>query len=191
MRLTALATVGLMALSAPALADDVLDAIDEARAAYEDGDLQYAKESLDFAGQLVAQMRTSSLSSVLPEAMEGWTAEDEVSDSGAAMAMFGGGGGAATRRVYTNGDGQTVEIDVMLDSPMIMQLGMVFNNPALARQSGAEMTRFGRQKAMITPDGEVQMLVGNRGLVQVTGSAGLDDKKAYAREVDFKGITNF
>ena len=46
----------LAAVALPALAaDDILDAIDQARKAYQSGDMANAKQSLDLASQLIAQ----------------------------------------------------------------------------------------------------------------------------------------
>jgi hypothetical protein len=45
----------LAAVALPALAaDDILDAIDQARKAYQSGDMANAKQSLDLASQLIA-----------------------------------------------------------------------------------------------------------------------------------------
>jgi hypothetical protein len=53
----------------PALAaDDVLDAIDQARKAYQSGDLANAKQSLDLASQLIGQKNAEAFAALLPEA---------------------------------------------------------------------------------------------------------------------------
>ena len=56
-------------------ADDILDAIDQARKAYQDGDLANAKQSLDLASQLIGQKNAEAFAALLPEALPGWTAE--------------------------------------------------------------------------------------------------------------------
>jgi hypothetical protein len=53
---TMMMTVALAAVAVPACAaDDILDAIDAARKAYQAGDLGNARQSLDLASQLIAQ----------------------------------------------------------------------------------------------------------------------------------------
>jgi hypothetical protein len=50
-----LSTAAIGALALPALAaDDILDAIDAARKAYQAGDMANAKQSIDTASQLIA-----------------------------------------------------------------------------------------------------------------------------------------
>ncbi len=71
-----LRAVFLAALALPALAaDDILDAIDQARKAYQAGDMANAKQSLDLASQLVGQKNAESFAALLPAALPGWKAE--------------------------------------------------------------------------------------------------------------------
>ena len=79
-----------------AAADEVTEVIQEALEAYEAGDLAYAKESLDYAAQLIGQQKTAGLSDLLPAPFEGWTAEDDA-QAAAGMAVLGG---SAAKRIY-------------------------------------------------------------------------------------------
>src|SRR5664279_4987855 len=70
------APVFLVALVLPALAaDDILQAIDAARKAYQSGDMAGAKQSLDLASQLVGQKNSESFAALLPAALPGWKAD--------------------------------------------------------------------------------------------------------------------
>jgi hypothetical protein len=69
---------GALALATPAAtfaADDILDAIDQARKSYQDGNFTAAKQSLDLASQLVGQKNAESFATLLPAALPGRKAE--------------------------------------------------------------------------------------------------------------------
>lgn len=57
-------------------ADDILDAIEAGRKAYQAGDLATAKQQLDTASQLVGQKNAETFVSLLPAPLPGWTAEE-------------------------------------------------------------------------------------------------------------------
>ena len=59
----------------PALADEVTDTLNSAMQAYQNGDIRYAVEELDYAKQLLQAMKADELSGYLPEAPDGWTRE--------------------------------------------------------------------------------------------------------------------
>ncbi len=66
---------------------------------------------------------------------------------------------------------------------MIMQFGPMLNNPAMAGAMG-KLVRVGNQRAIQTNDGDVMMLVANKFLVHVQGSADAAVKLSYAQAVD-------
>lgn len=175
-----IAAVCLVAAFAPAAADDVSDAIDSARKAYQAGDMANAKQSLDLASQLIGQKNAETFATLLPAALPGWTAEKAQANAVGA-AMFGGA--SAASRTYTNAKGDSVEVSITGDSAMIMQFGPMLNNPALAGAMG-KLIRVGDQRAVQTNDGDVMMLVANKFMVQVHGSADAAAKLAYAQAVD-------
>ena len=57
-----------------AFADDVTDALDQARKAYQAGDFATAKQSADLASQLIGQKNAEGFAALLPAALSGWTA---------------------------------------------------------------------------------------------------------------------
>lgn len=176
----------LAATALPALAaDDILDAIDQARKAYQGGDMAGAKQSLDLASQLIAQKNAEAYSAVLPAPLAGWKAE-KVQTSAVGAAIFGGA--AAASRQYSNAKGDTVEISITGDSAMIMQFGPMLNNPAMAGVMG-KLVRIGDQRGVQTNEGDVMMLVANKILVQVQGSADAATKLSYAQAVDIRKLS--
>ncbi len=171
----------LAVLAAPAAAaDDILDAIDGARKAYQSGDMANAKQSLDVASQLIAQKNAEAFSALLPAPLSGWKAENAQATAVGA-AMFGGA--SAATRTYTNGNDQTVEVSITGDSAMVMQFGPMLNNPALAGAMG-KLVKIGDLRAIQTNEGDVLMLVAGKILVHVQGSADATSKLRYAQAID-------
>jgi hypothetical protein len=176
-----LLSAAFLAVSLPALAaDDILDAIDAARKAYQAGDMANAKQLIDTASQLIAQKNAEAFSALLPAPLSGWKAE-KAQATAVGAAMFGGA--SAASRTYTNAKGDTVEVSITGDSALIMQFGPMLNNPALAGAMG-KLVRVGDQRAIQTNDGDIMMLIANKILVHVQGSAGAPAKLGYAQAVD-------
>jgi hypothetical protein len=178
-RMLAAAAVLAFATLPATAADEVIEAIDQARKAYQSGDLGEAKQSLDLASQLIGQKNAEGYASLLPKALPGWT--QEKSDATAmGNTMFGAS--MATGR-YTNAKGDDVEVQITGDSAMIAPLAAVFANPQFAGAMG-KIVRVGSQRAIVTKEGDVQMVVNNKFLVVVQGSGPADAKLAYAQAVD-------
>ena len=174
--------LALTTISAPAAfsADDILDAIDGARKAYQAGDLGNAKQSLDLASQLIAQKNAEGFAALLPAPLPGWKAEKAQANA-VGTAIFGGA--SAASRSYSNGKGDSVEVSITGDSAMVMQFAPMLANPALAGAMG-KLIRVGSQRAIQTQDGDVMMMVANKFLINVQGSADAASKLAYAQAVD-------
>ena len=184
MRKIAFAAPALAALllAAPASADEFLDSLDLAREAYQAGDLAGAKEEMDYASQLLAQMRMQSLSAILPDAMEGWTRRDD--DGGGGFA-----GGITVAADYMKGN-ERLNIQISVDSPMVATMSMMMGNAAAMAAQG-EMKRIGRQKVIVTKRGEIQTVIDNHILIQMTGNAPEDVKEAYFKAIDMRALKNF
>lgn len=174
--------LALTTMSAPGAfaADDILDAIDGARKAYQAGDLGNAKQSLDLASQLIAQKNAEGFAALLPAPLPGWKAEKAQANA-VGTAIFGGA--SAASRSYSNGKGDSVEVSITGDSAMVMQFAPMLANPALAGAMG-KLIRVGSQRAIQTQDGDVMMMVANKFLINVQGSADAASKLAYAQAVD-------
>jgi hypothetical protein len=171
------AMVLLGALAAPALADDITEAMDQARKSYQSGDLTNAKQSLDLASQLIGQKNAESFATMLPNPLPGWKAEK------AETATVALGMGSEASRTYTNAKGDTIDVKIMGDSAVVMQIATVLNNPAIAGAMG-KLVRVGNQRAIQDRDGGVKMVVNNKFLISVEGSADAASKMAYAQAID-------
>lgn len=165
-------------------ADEVTDTIQSALDAYNDGDVAYATEELNFALQLLKELRAGDLLSFLPEAQEGWTREID-NDAAMALGMMGGTG-ASARYVSGNDD---FSIMLMMDSPMIAGMAAMFSNPAIAASAGGKMIRVGREK-FVSMDGNVSGLIGNRVLVQAEGD-NVDAIVAHLETMDLRALGQF
>ena len=80
----------LIALANPSLADEVTQTLSSALQAYEDGDIEYAIEELEYARQLLKEMSSKELTAYLPEPPAGWTREIGDTQMNAGLAFLGG-----------------------------------------------------------------------------------------------------
>ncbi len=174
--------VSFIALSNQALADEVTDTLTSALEAYEEGDIDYAIEELDYAKQLLKAMKTDELTAFLPEAPAGWTREVST-EMGAGLAMMGGGMGAEAE--YTDGS-DSFTITIMANNPMVTAFGAVVSNAALM---GMKLERVGRQK-FANDNGELSGLIDNRILIQASG-ADVDLMIKVLETMDFKALEGF
>ena len=179
------AAVALWAAAMPAFAaDDILDAMDQARKAYQAGDMAAAKQQLDMASQLVGQKNAEGFAALLPAALPGWMAE-KAETASVGVAMFGAS--SASRR-YKGPDGHDVSVRITGDSAMVMQFAQLFMNPAIAGAMG-KLIRVGDQRAIQTNEGTVNMIVANKFLVTVEGSSSAESKLAYAQAVNIAKLS--
>ena len=121
-----------LALVVSAYADEVLEEIDYAREAYEDGSYSEAIEGFNFVIAQIQSLQVDELRKALPEPLSGWTMEEQESDA-MGYGLFGLGSGlGVTRRYYEEDSGATIEITIGAQSIMLQQITMFLKNPALA-----------------------------------------------------------
>lgn len=176
-------TLTLIAAVNPALADEVTDTLSSALQAYEDGDVQYAIEELDYAKQLLQELSSQALTSFLPEPPAGWTRE--ISDENATAGLAFLGGGAAVEAEYSNGT-DTVSLTIMADNPMVAGIAPMIANAGLM---GLKMYRVGREK-FFDNDDQLIALVDNRILVQAEGAAP-EVMTEILEQIDFTALKEF
>jgi len=179
-------TLILGSVSLPAYSsDDILDAMDQARKAYQAGDLGEAKQQLDVASQLVGQKNAEAFTKFLPEPLPGWTAEKPQTTALGSSVL---GGVTTASRSYTNAKGINVEISITGDSSMLMQFATMLNNPVLAGAVG-KLIKVGGLRAIQNQDGDVILIVANKFVINVQGSADAQSKLAYANAVDISKLS--
>lgn len=169
-----------------ATADEVEEALQFALEAYQAGDIKTAREEVDFASQLLQQMKTAELADYLPAAMDGWSMQVSNDPSAAAF------GAASAQGTYMmdGGQGQQVTVQIMAGGQLVTSMAAMFGNAAILGTMGT-VKRIARQKAVVTPDGDVQALIDNRIMIQIGGSAPIETKEAYFAAIDFRSLEDF
>jgi hypothetical protein len=180
----AAALVAAIVLAGPVHADDILEALDQARTFYQAGDLAKAKQSADLASQLIGQKNAESFVALLPQPLPGWKADDAKTSAVGSTAF----GASQARRNYTNTNGDQIDIQITGDSAMIAQLAPIMANPQIAGAMG-KIVRVGNQRAIQNPQGDIHVLVADKFLVVVTGSASSAAKMSYAQAIDFARLS--
>jgi hypothetical protein len=181
-----LALLCTLAVAAPARADDISDEINRARKLYDQGKLSEAKESLELAAQLIAEKKAVALGAVLPASPKGWEGDKAESTMGTA-GLFGG---VSASRRYRK-DGRQCTVSVVGDSPLLAMVSSVITNPTVASVTGSRMRRVAGRRALITADGDVQVLSSNSYLVTVSGPCDEEDKLELAGTVNYKALDDF
>lgn len=177
----------LAATALPAGADEFTDTLESALKAYADGDVDGARQDVDYAGKLLGSMKAQSLAKFLPEPLPGWTREAaEGEDSTDLMGMFGGG--TTTKATYTR-DGDDLTITLVANSPVVSSVAAMVSGLA-GVATGTKPIRIQRTE-FHNSDGELQGVVGNKVMVSVSGSAPVEDKTAFLEAMDFKALANF
>jgi hypothetical protein len=171
--------VVLLLAAQPVTADEITEAIEQGRKAYQANDLAGAKQSLDLASQLIGQKNAEAFGKLLPNALAGWTAEPVQTTAAGAV----GFGASTASRNYQHANGDNIEVQITGDSAVITQYAMFLSNPQIAGAMGKIVT-VGSLRALQNMDGDIHMIVANKYLIAVQGNGSANDKMAYARAVD-------
>jgi hypothetical protein len=185
MHLHTLATVALLLSTSIVFADEVTEAIDQARKSYESGDLAGAKQSLDLASQLVGQKNAENFGALLPPALPGWKA-GEVQTTAIGILGFNA---TSASRTYTSPKNEEVDVNITGDSGLITQFASLLANPQIAGLSGSKIVRIGKERAFQDKNGDINMVVANKYLIVVKGSGPADAKLAYAQAINLAKLT--
>lgn len=181
---------GLVITSLPLCASEaeINEAISAASKHYAAGELSLAIAQLDYASTLMRQEKGEQVKQAFPPAPAGWQAEDAEAEV-AAAAMFGGGISAS--RHYYN-DEQRIEMQLMMDSPMLQAFSMMLSNPSMIAMSGGKLTKIQGIQAVQKLDGdqlEIQFLSPSGAMVSLNGDkAAQSTMLALANAVDLKKL---
>lgn len=176
------ATALILTTAGAAQADEVSDTLESALQAYNEGDIKYALEELEYAKQLIGALKTNALESYLPAAPDGWTREIDNAVA-VGMALFGGSVGVGA--VYTSDSGRFT-INIMVDNPMVGAMSGMISNAGLL---GAKLERVGRMK-YLNQDGELSGVINNRIVVQASG-APAEVMIPFLEQIDVRELGNF
>ncbi|WP_147302271.1 hypothetical protein [Thalassotalea euphylliae] len=164
-------------------ADEIKEAIDSALNHYQKGEYKDAISQLQYATSLLQQQKADNIVNIFPEPLSGWQADQAESQIAGAMMM---GGGISANRRYTK-DNQSIEIELMVDSPMLQTMLAMFNNPAMITMSGKRLTKINGNNAMYDQNGnniELIFVVNNNALFTLRGrNTSKQDVEAYAKAI--------
>jgi hypothetical protein len=185
--------LGLMGM-AGARADEVSDTIERAKKLYQEGKYSEASSELQFAVGQIQNLQAEQLKKLLPDALPGWIAE-EASGSAAPMGLFAGG--VTASRTYRKEDtGESIEVEILTESPLLQTVMMFLTNPMMAAgQPGTKLVRVKGEKALEKfslqdEEGELSLILEGKTLITVKGSE-ITDKKilyTYMEKMDFEAI---
>lgn len=180
------AAVAVAALAAPAVGDEVSDALQAASEAYAAGDLGKTGAELALAGQALARQQSALMAALLPPAPEGWTME-VTPDFAQGFAIAGGGSGAEGR--YVNAD-QSVSftISFIADNPMVASMGTMLGNAQMMALMGT-VRKVGEQPVLET-EGSLSALIGGRVLFQAQGAT-VEAMLPLVQRIDFAKVGIF
>ncbi len=182
-RILPTAALAALFLPLPAQADDIVDALNAAIEAYEEGEIQDALAETAYATQLLNDLQSEGLANFLPDALPGWTRE--VSDQPATGLGFMGGGSAAEAE-YT-GPGGRFTIMMVADNPMVGAMaGMLGNATVMATMGRIERING---ESFLNADEELSGLIGGRVLIQANG-ADVDVMAEHLEQIDFDALAD-
>ena len=189
----ALSLAAALALTGPALGDEVTDQLDAARKAYEAGELRSAVDTLNFAVAKIQEKVTAGLLLLLPEPLAGWQADPAQSQSAGLATMITG---TNLSRRYYRADGAEVTLRLMADSPMLGMLGMFLSSPFMMQADpNTKPYALKGQRGTLkhTPDSneyEATLMVGNRILIQGESRGVADEQtlQQFLEAVDLDAI---
>ena len=167
---------------------EINEAIAAATKHYKAGELSQAIAQLDYASTLIRQEKGEQVKSAFPDAPSGWEAEDASSEV-AGAAMFGGG--ITASRVYYN-DEQRIEMQLMMDSPMLQAFSMMLSNPSMIAMSGGKLTKIQSIQAVQKVDGdqlEIQFVTPGGAMITLSGdNAAQSTMLKLANAIDLKKL---
>ena len=185
----------LFVLALPLWADDVTDWIDDGKKAYTAGNYSEAAQSLEYAAQMIRQLKGESFTEVFPAAPAGWKQQD--SEASAVSSSLMGGATSATTSYERERDGMydSVRISITTDSPMLSMVSMAFSNPMFMSGDGQRMIKINGQKALLDYDasdrsGDIQIVLNQNVLISIDGSGVSEEElRSFATGIDFDKVS--
>jgi len=176
-----------------ALADPVIDQIEAAKRAYENGEPQVAIQALNFAVAQIQEQQTAKQLELFPEPLPGWTADKATAESGGIAAMLTGKVLSRTYRNETNG--AEVQITLSANAPFLGALTSLMQMPMLLQADpSTSLYTHGSYRGMLKEDPggdlELSLMVSSNIMLQLSGSNGADRAalEAYLEAMDIAAM---
>ena len=184
--------ISLTLMSPVTFADQITEQIQTALTAYEDKDYKTAVEELKFATVQLEKLKNKQNQTLLPKPLEGWKIiQSDNSDNQMAMSIMGGG---TTIKGKYQREKETIEIEVLANSPLLPMMTMMLNNPAMmASDKNIKPYRYKKAKGMIKKSGnktEMTLLLAGQIMLKITGHKLKDDEvlKQYLEVIDLNKL---
>lgn len=174
-----------LALSTPALSDEVSPRLEAALAAQAAGDLKTASAELAAATAALNAERARRLEALLPAAPEGMT-QTLQADYMANLAMIGGGTGAEAS--YSGEDGSYATVTYNLDTPLMAGMAAALTDPNMQMILGAPVELNGL--GFFDQTSSMTALADGRIMVTVNGSDPATIRK-LAEAIDGTALISF
>jgi hypothetical protein len=145
----------------------------------------------------VQKLRIKQIKGALPNAPQGWAAEDPKGDATGAMFL---GGGITVKRMYYKGEqgaSSNVSLELVTDSPMVTALAPMLTNPAFFQgQEGMTMMKVKGKNAIVEwrkgeKNGTLKMLLNNNTTLLTLQGNEVDQKDVtdtFAKNMDLAAI---
>lgn len=180
------------ALTTTPHADEITDQIEAARKSYENGEFRSAVQGLQFAVAGIQEKVNLARLELLPDPLEGWTAEEPKATSAGVAAMIAG---TNLSRRYHREDGADLTVSITADSPFLSMMTMMLSNPMMlqADPDNRIYTHAGRRGVVKQDRGanrwEISLVGHGNVLIQVTGT-GIDKAtaEAYLKATDIAAV---
>jgi hypothetical protein len=172
-------------------ADDLKNQIEAAKKALSEKNYKEVNFSLQQALSSLAVLVGNEVLAILPADINGMKPvkeNDHVTNAGMMMA------GTSIQREYKQGENNSVELNIIVNSPMVASLGMVLNNPMYTSSLGPneKVISVNGKRGMLKMDKENKsaelQIVSGQNLITINANGMINseaDITAIANKIDF------
>ena len=179
-------------LATMVFADEITNRLQSGSQFYSQQKYSDAINEITYALSLIRQKQADELAQFFPPAPAGWQTEEAENQAAASMLM---GGVTAVSKDYSKDSGESVNISMAMDSPLLSSVLMFLSNPMFA--GGKRIETIGGEKALIDYDkesnsGNINVVVNSKLLLTVEGNdVSLDEMKGFLTTIDMAKLKTF
>lgn len=133
---------------------DFKTSVEKATKNYEAKNYGEALKHLRNATQVVTNARADAIRAALPAAPSGMKVEDTKNQDSNNSFLMGGLGCQVERRYTTENGEKNISLKVQADSTFVGMLLPMLTNPVLVQSQGGEILEYGKNKAVLTKQGD-------------------------------------
>lgn len=184
--------LSLLLGAAAASADPVLDQIEAAKRAYEDGNAAVAIQGLNFAAAQIEQQQTAKQLQLFPAPLPGWVADDASADAAGLAAMLTGKVLSRAYREPQSGAG--VKITISANSPFLGVMTSLMQMPLLMQADpGTTLYSFEGHQGMLKQNAggvDLTLMLGTNLVLQLQGTGGATQAnlEAFLHAMDLPAV---